>query len=93
MLNKIKLIIIIIIVIIILIIIIMTIHKGKATHIEGLTLPNNNTIKGLSLEESYKYLGVQQAEDVKHHQVKKQTSAEYTNSVHKILKSMLNEEI
>jgi hypothetical protein len=68
----------------------LTIHKGKATHTEGLTLSNNNTIKGLSLEESYKYLGVQQAEDVKHRQVKKQTSAEYTNRVRKILKSKLN---
>ena len=57
----------------------LTIHKGKATHTEGLKLSNNNTIKGLSLEESYKYLGVQQAEDIKHRQVKKQTSAEYTN--------------
>ena len=37
----------------------LTIHKGKATHTEGLTLSNNNTIKGLSLEEkSYKYLGI-----------------------------------
>ena len=68
----------------------LTIHKGKATHIEGLTLSNNNTIKGLSLEESYKYLGIQQVEDVKHRQVKKQTSAEYTNRVRKILKSKLN---
>ena len=63
----------------------LTIHKGKATHTEGLTLSNNNTIKGLSLEESYKYLGVQQAEDVKHRQVKKQTSAQYTNRIRKIL--------
>ena len=53
-------------------------------------MSNNNTIKGLSLEESYKYLGVQQAEDVKHRQVKKQTSAEYTNRERKILKSKLN---
>ena len=67
----------------------LTIHKGKATHTEGLTLSNNNTINGLSLEEGYKYLGVQQAE-VKHRQVKKQTSAEYTNRVRKILKSKLN---
>ena len=65
----------------------LTIHKGKATHTEGLTLSNNNTIKGLSPEESYKYLGVPQAEDVKHRQVKKQTSAEYTNRKRKILKS------
>ena len=68
----------------------LTIHKGKATHTEGLTLSNNNAIKGLSLEESYKYLSVQQAEDVKHRQVKKQTSAEYTNRIRKILKSKLN---
>ena len=53
-------------------------------------MSNNNTIKGLSLEESYKYLGVQQAEDVKHRQVKKQKSAEYTNRIRKILKSKLN---
>ena len=64
----------------------LTIHKGKATH----TLSNNNTIKGLSLEESYKYLGVPQAEDVKHRHVKKQISGEYTNRVRKIRKSKLN---
>ena len=61
--------------------------QRKATYTEGLTLSNNNTIKRLSLEESYKYLGVQQAEDVKHRQVKKQTSAEYTNRVGKIRQS------
>ena len=54
----------------------LTIHKGKATHTEGLTFSNNNTIKGLSLEESYKYLGVLQADDVKYCHMKKQTSAE-----------------
>ena len=68
----------------------LTIHKGKAAHNEGLTLSSINTIKGLSLAESYKYLGVLQAEDVKHCQMKKQTSAEYTNRVRKILKSKLN---
>ena len=45
-------------------------------------MSNNNTIKGISLEESYKYLGIQQ--------VTKQTSAEYTNRVCKILKSKRN---
>ena len=54
--------------------------QRKATHTEDFTLSNNNTFKGLSLEESYKYLGVQQAEDVKHRQGKKQTSAEYQKS-------------
>ena len=46
----------------------LTMHKGKASHTEELTFSNNNTIKGLSLEESYEYVGVLQAEDVKHRQ-------------------------
>ena len=64
--------------------------QRKRNHTEGLTLSSSNTTKGLSLEASYKYLGVLQAEDMKHRQVKKQTSAEYTNRVRKILKSKLN---
>ena len=70
----------------------LTIQKAKTTHIEELTLSNNNTIKRLSLEKNYKYLGVLQAEDVKHRQVIKQTSAEYTNRVRKILKFKLKME-
>ena len=62
----------------------------EATHTELLTLSNNNTIKGLSLEENYKYLGVQQAEEFKHCHGKKHTSAENTNRVCKILKSKPN---
>ena len=68
----------------------VTILKGKATHTEWLTLSNNNTIKWLILEESYKYLGVLQVENVKHRQVKKQTSTGYTNRVPKILTSKVN---
>ena len=33
----------------------LAISKGKVTDTEGMNLPNNNT-KGLSLDETYKYL-------------------------------------
>ena len=54
-----------------------------------MNLPNNN-IKGLNLDEIYKYLGILQADDVKHTQVKKETLSEYNKRVRKLLKSKLN---
>ena len=50
----------------------LTITKGKVTETEGMNLPKNN-IKGLNLDETYKYLGILQADDFKHTQVKKIT--------------------
>ena len=44
---------------------ILAITKGKVTETEGMNLPNNN-IKGLNLDEKYKYLGIFQADDIKH---------------------------
>ena len=54
-----------------------------------MNLPNNN-IKGLNLDETCKYLGILQADDIKHKQVKKKTLSEYNKRVRKILKSKLN---
>lgn len=68
----------------------LTIHRGEVQQTQGIDLPNKQTIKGLSLEESYKYLGILQADDIKHEQVKKKTSAEYLKRVRKVLKSKLN---
>ena len=65
------------------------INKGKVTETQGMNLPNNN-IKGLNLDETYKYLGILQADDIKHKQVKKKTLSEYNKRVRKILKSKLN---
>ena len=31
--------------------------KGKVTETEGMNLPNNN-VKGLNLDDTYKYLGI-----------------------------------
>ena len=54
-----------------------------------MNLPNNN-IKGLNLNEIYKYLGILQADDIKHKQVKKNILSKYNKRVRKILKSKLN---
>ena len=67
----------------------LAIIKGKVTETQGMNLPNNN-IKGLNLNEIYKYLGMLQADDIKHKKVKKKTLSEYNKRVRKILKSKLN---
>ena len=67
----------------------LAIIKGKVTETQGMHLPNNN-IKGLNLDKTYKYLGILQADDIKHKQVKKKTLSEYKKRVRKILKSKLN---
>ena len=67
----------------------LAIIKGKVTETQDVNLPNNN-IKGLNLDETYKYLGILQADDIKHTQVKKKTISEYNKRVRKILKSKLN---
>ena len=43
----------------------LAIIKGKVTETQGMNLPNNN-IKGLNLDDTYKYLGILQADDIKH---------------------------
>ena len=50
------LIIILIMIIIIIITTILVITKGKVTETPGMNLPNNN-IKGLNMDETYKYIG------------------------------------
>ena len=67
----------------------LTIKRGSVIQPEGINLPNNN-IRGLNLEESYKYLEILQADDIKHVQVKKKAASEYTKRVRKVLKSKLN---
>ena len=69
----------------------LTIQRGSVVQTEDINLPNNN-IRGLSMEESYKYLGILQADDIKHVHVKKKAASEYTKRVRKVLKSKLNGE-
>ena len=43
----------------------LAITKGKVTETEGMNQPNNY-IKGLNIDETYKYQGILQADDIKH---------------------------
>ena len=70
----------------------ITITKGRVSETEGMSLPNNNYIKGLKQEETYKYLGILQADDVKLIHVKKKTLREYSRRVRKTLKLKLNDD-
>ena len=59
----------------------LTVHRGEVKQIQAIELPNKQIIKGLSLEESYKYFGILQADNIKHKQVKKKTISEYRKRV------------
>ena len=48
----------------------LAITTGKVTEIEGMNLPSNN-IKELNLDETYNYLSILQADNIKHSQVKR----------------------
>ena len=65
-------------------------HRGKHVASQGIAMPQGASIKALGIEESYKYLGILQAGDIQHADVKKAASAEYTKRVRKILKTKLN---
>ena len=62
----------------------LAITKSKVTKTQGMNLPNNN-IKELNLCETYNYLDIFQADDIKHTQVKKKTLRAYNKRVRKII--------
>ena len=56
---------------------------------DGIALPNKTTMKGLKEGDSYKYLGVIQADETKHHETKEKVKTEYYSRVRKILETKL----
>ena len=56
---------------------------------DGIALPNKTTVKGLKEGDSYKYLGVIQADETKHHETKEKVKTEYYSRVRKILETKL----
>ena len=54
-----------------------TMKKGKMANSDGIAIPNKTTMKGLKDSESYKYLGVIQADGMKHHEMKEKVKTEY----------------
>ena len=65
-------------------------EKGKIVKPVGIELPNGKVIKSLQEGESYKYLGILEAEKLLEEKMKFNVSKEYIRRLRKVLKSKLN---
>ena len=60
--------------------------RGRLTHSEGITLPDNPQIRGMKEDDDgYNYLGVLEVEGIKHLEMKELVRKEYFRRVKKIL--------
>ena len=64
--------------------------KGKMANSDRKALTNKTTMKGLKEGDSYKYLGVIQANGIKHYEMKEKVKTEYYRRMRKILETKLN---
>ena len=67
-----------------------TFKRGKKVQAEGIQLNDNQVIQDLEQSETYKYLGMEEGEGVKHHEMKGKIRKEYKRRVKLVLKSELN---
>lgn len=68
----------------------MVLKKGKIVDGNDLMLSDGQVIKGLKIEESYKYLGMLEADTIKQKEMKEKIKQEYYSRVRKVLSSELN---
>ena len=64
--------------------------KGKIVKLVGIELPDGKVIKSLQEGESYKYLGILEADKFLEEKMKLNVSKEYIRTIRKFLKSKLN---
>ena len=69
---------------------ILVMEKGKIVKSVGIELPGGKVIKSLQEGESYKYLGILQADKFSEEKMKLIDSEEYIRRLRKVLKSKLN---
>ena len=65
-------------------------EKGKIVKSFGIELPDGKVIKSLQEGESYKYLGILEADKFLEEKMKLNVSKEYIRRLRKVLKSKLN---
>ena len=63
--------------------------RGEVVKSEGISMPDGKMMKNIE-EGGYKYLGILEADGVKHEEMKDQIKKEYIRRVRNILKSKLN---
>ncbi len=68
----------------------ITLKRGKLHQDGSIELPNGTEIQQLEGNDDYKYLGVLEADNIKHEQMKDKIMNEYVNRLKKLLKSKLN---
>ena len=69
---------------------VLTMKKGKMAIYDRISLRNKTAIKGLKEGDSYKYLGVLKADQMKHHEMKEKVKTEYYRRMREILETKLN---
>ena len=68
----------------------LVMQKGKIVKSVGIELPDDKGIKSLQEGESYKYLGILEADKFLEEKMKLNVSKEYIRRIRKVLKSKLN---
>ena len=68
----------------------LVMEKGKIVKSVGIELPDGKVIKSLQEGESYKYLGILEADKFLEERMKLNVSKEYIRRLRKVLKSKLN---
>ena len=68
----------------------LAMEKGKIVKSFGIELPDGKVIKSLQEGESYKYLGILEADKFLEEKMKLDVSKEYIRRLRKVLKSELN---
>ena len=69
---------------------VLIMKRGKIVKSEGIELPNDEKIRSLKQDESYKYLGILQSNEVQRKDMKDKVGKEYKRRVRKILETKLN---
>ena len=68
----------------------LVLTRGQVATSYGIKLPDESVIKSVKDGESYKYLGMLQADQIKHQEMKDKVMKEYKRRVQKILETKLN---
>ena len=68
---------------------VLIMKRGKVVESDGLCLPDGTMMRNIE-EGGYKYLGILEADGIKHDEMKEQLKKEYIRRVRNVLNSKLN---
>ena len=69
---------------------VLMMKRGKIIKSEGIELPNDEKIRSLKEDDSYRYLGILQSNEIQRKDMKEKVGKEYKRRVRKILETKLN---